>query len=105
MYRVSTAAFRKHKTCPTTDVLVLYSGSELTRGRRERVERHLGNCDFCGAEMQLLSKHYAHGDATACPAPREIPQHLRRLAEELMSQPRSTARDSSNRLAPSNASL
>jgi len=86
MYGVSTARFLKLKTCPSADLLVLYGQAELTSEREERVANHLAACDFCGAEMQLLSKHWRRD----CPAPacaREIPTHLRRLAEDLISEP------------------
>ena len=86
MYRVSTARFRKLRTCPSAEVLILYKDAVLTREREERVARHLDACDFCGAEMQLLSKHWSHD----CPVVRgtdELPTNLRRLAEDLMAEP------------------
>lgn len=86
MYSVSTAAFQKLRTCPTAEVLVLYGEAELTRERRERVAYHLSACDFCGAEMQLLSKHWT-SQCPAFPTDGEIPSHLRRLAEDIMSEP------------------
>lgn len=84
MYRASTARFRKLRTCPTSEALALYG--EAGRERGEAIERHLSACEFCGAELQLLSKHYARGRA-AFNAAREMPRHLRRLAEELLAQP------------------
>ena len=86
MYRVSTARFLKRRTCPSADVLISYGEAELTREREERVAGHLADCDFCGAEMQLLSKHWSH-DHPAHQRSCEMPSHLRRLAEELMAAP------------------
>ena len=85
MYRVSTARFMKMKTCPSAEVLLLYGGAGLTREREQRVAGHLAACDFCGAEMELLSKHWRR-DIPAPACAREMPSHLRRLAEDLMSQ-------------------
>ena len=48
-----------------------------------RVASHLDECDFCGAELQLLTRH--------APAEQEeyqlsdMPPHLRWLAESLLS--------------------
>jgi hypothetical protein len=50
MYRISTARFRKLRTCPSAEVLILYKDAVLTSEREERVARHLDACDFCGAE-------------------------------------------------------
>ncbi len=86
MYRVSTAGFRKLRTCPTSEVLILYRESYLTSKRREKVARHLDACDFCGAELQLLVKHW-NRDCPSRISTCEIPVHLRRLAEELMAEP------------------
>ena len=86
MYRVSTARFLKLKTCPSADVLIMYGEAELTHEREERVASHLSDCDFCGAEMQLLSKHWRH-DLPALQRQPEMPSHVQRLAEELMAVP------------------
>lgn len=86
MYGVSTARFIKMHHCPSAEVLILYGEAGLTSEREERVASHLAACDFCGAEMQLLSKHWRR-DFPAPPRAREIPAHLRRLAEELISEP------------------
>lgn len=86
MHSVSTARFRKLRTCPPAEVLILYREADLTRARRETVARHLDTCDFCVAEMQLLSKHWSR-DCPALTAACEMPAHLRRLAEELMAEP------------------
>ena len=86
MYRVSTARFLKRRTCPSADVLILYREAELTREREERVASHLSDCDFCGAELQMLSKHWRH-DLPGLQRPTEMPSHLRHLAEELMAVP------------------
>ena len=86
MYYVSTARFQKLRTCPSAEVLIEYKDAGLPRARKARVARHLAVCEFCSAELQLLSKHRAD----YCPISRfadEIPTHLRRLAEELLAQP------------------
>lgn len=76
-----TAAFCKQKTCPSAEVLLLYHEAGLTWEKRLEVAAHLAACDFCGAEMQLLSKHppsNVYGETV------KMPLHLRRLAEALL---------------------
>ena len=78
-----TAWFRKLRTCPRTETLLTFSASGCGVGR---VAEHVKSCDFCGAEMQLLSRH-------APPAPPlpfaalAMPEPLRRLAEDILAEP------------------
>lgn len=83
----STARFRKLRSCPSTEALLLHGLTPSTGGRRDSVAAHLSACDFCGAEMQLLS-HFPPPTTNALPfvAP-EIPHALLRLAEDLMDEP------------------
>jgi hypothetical protein len=50
------------------------------------VAEHLAACDFCGAEAQLLSRFAQPADALPFAAI-SIPAPLRRLAEDLLSEP------------------
>ena len=81
----STAKFRKLKTCPSTEMLVLYKDAGLAIERQRKVADHLGVCDFCEAEMQLLSLHLTLATAAAVKT-LEMPLNLRRLAEDLMDE-------------------
>ena len=83
MNRVSTARFRKLRTCPSAEVLIKYGQAELACETEERVSHHLASCDFCGAEMQLLSKHWRR-DFPALKGAGEMSLSLRRLAEDLL---------------------
>ena len=83
MNRVSTARFRKLRTCPSAEVLIKYGQAELACETEERVSHHLASCDFCGAEMQLLSKHWRR-DFPALKAAGDMSLSLRRLAEDLL---------------------
>jgi len=83
----STANFRKTRTCPAAAVLLRYGRGALTGERRAAVAAHVAACDFCGAEAQMLSR-FAPLTTKALPfvaAP--LPQHLRRLAEDLLARP------------------
>jgi hypothetical protein len=79
----STACYRKLRTCPRTETLLTFSADGCGVGR---VAEHVKNCDFCGAEMQLLSRHAP--PATALPfAALAMPEPLRRLAEDILAEP------------------
>lgn len=83
----STARFRKLRSCPSTEALLLHGRATGTGARREAVAAHLSTCDFCGAEMQLLS-HFPPPPTNALPfVALEVPRALLRLAEDLMDEP------------------
>jgi hypothetical protein len=83
MGSISTANFCKHKTCPSAEMLLGYTQATLTRELRQQMSAHLDACDFCDAEMYLLSKFPPTG-AAAYPAAK-IPRALYRLAKDLLS--------------------
>src|SRR5205085_9150600 len=82
MGSVSTATFCKRKTCPTAELLLLYHDAVLARTFTREVAAHLAACDFCAAELYLLSKF----PPLSLPnyAPVVIPAPLYRLAKELL---------------------
>ncbi len=86
MTSLSTALFRKLRSCPSAEALLHFSEEEGGVREGEAVlAAHLATCDFCGAEQQLLARHAPCACASA-EAP-EMPPHLRRLAEDLLAQP------------------
>lgn len=77
-----TTIFCKQLTCPSSQTLLSYGAASLAAEVKIKVTTHLAGCDFCGAELQLLTRHkplaterYEH---TKMPAP------LRYLAESLL---------------------
>jgi hypothetical protein len=83
MSSTSTAGFRKLLTCPQSEALVTFC---LDSQAAARVAEHVAACDFCGAEAQLLSRFAQPADALPFAAP-AMPAPLRRLAEEILSEP------------------
>jgi hypothetical protein len=82
MGSVSTATFCKRKTCPSSEMLLLYHDAVLARTLDSTVAAHLAECDFCNAELFMLAK---------CPpatlpqyAPAALPEPLHRLAKALL---------------------
>ncbi len=80
----TTARFRKLRTCPRTETLLTFSAVAPRGGR---VAEHVRSCDFCGAEMQLLSRHAPPADTLPFAAPFAMPDFLRRLAEDILAEP------------------
>ena len=83
----STARFRKLRTCPGSETILTFClGARGASGGGTSVAEHLTACDFCGAEAQLLSLHAPPAEALPF-ADLPLPAHLRRLAEDLLSEP------------------
>jgi glutaredoxin len=75
--------FRKRASCPSSQELLGYNLSSVTDEQRSRVKAHLLSCDFCNAELQLLTRHRVDVEEDALV---EMPAQLRRLAERLLRQ-------------------
>jgi hypothetical protein len=78
----SITVFSKQATCPSAEMLVSYHTLNLSFGVAETVTEHLSSCEFCSAELKLLSTHPPAAEEEYSAA--EIPAHLRSLAEALM---------------------
>jgi anti-sigma factor RsiW len=81
--------FCKTARCPTSQALLAYHRFDLAAKDRASIESHLASCDFCSAELQLLT-HY-RGDAEQYSFA-EMPSQLRRLAEDLLKRSTATIR-------------
>jgi hypothetical protein len=73
--------FRKSAHCPASEILLAYRKSEATRSEKAFVEAHLGFCEFCSAELQLLNR-YRYGAEEIVLS--QVPADLRKLAEDLL---------------------
>src|SRR6266550_3735515 len=83
MGSLSGSDFRKKWRCPSSQVLVSYHQRELSDWQMSQVASHLATCDFCAAELQLLSKFPLAEHCNESPA---MPAHLRALAEALLTR-------------------
>jgi hypothetical protein len=77
----SIILFCKQATCPSSETLLTYQRVGLAAAQRAWVASHLASCDFCGAELQLLTKYSPTSEKYA---QTNIPLNLRRLAEALL---------------------
>ncbi|MDT7688787.1 MAG: hypothetical protein QOJ70_37 [Acidobacteriota bacterium] len=82
----STARFRKLRTCPRSETLLTFCLGARSVAPTGRVAEHIESCEFCGAEVQLLSRH-APPAGTLPFAAHSLPAPLRRLAEDLLTEP------------------
>jgi hypothetical protein len=73
--------FCKTVRCPTSQALLEYCGSFMSPGEQARVKRHLESCDFCNAELQLLTCCQTEAEEYSFV---EMPAPIRRLAEDLL---------------------
>jgi hypothetical protein len=91
MVAVTITTFCKRQTCPATELLLLYHDAALDPISERVVAAHLAECDFCGAELFLLTKYPPHSLPRYRRAP--VPEQLYRLARLLLgSAPRVASR-------------
>ncbi len=80
--------FRKRISCPSSETLLAYRRSCLDSKETAQIETHLAGCDFCSAELQLLTCHRNQSEEYTLA---EMPTQLRRLAEDLLRRKGSSA--------------
>jgi anti-sigma factor RsiW len=73
--------FCKTADCPTSQVLLAYRRSLLTPKDGDYLESHLASCDFCSAELQLLTRYRSEAEEYSFA---EMPAQLHRLAKNLL---------------------
>jgi len=73
--------FCKTARCPTSQALLAYHRSALATEGHVYIKDHLASCDFCSAELQLLTQYRNDVEAYSFA---EMPSQLRRLAEDLL---------------------
>jgi hypothetical protein len=84
MISLRVIKFCKQAACPSSETLVSYQACALATEQRIRVASHLCECDFCGAEAQLLRAH-PPVEAETC-ALTDMPSNLRWLAQSMLSK-------------------
>ena len=77
----SPQTFCKTTRCPSSETLLRYRRHLVTIRERLSIDKHLRDCDFCSAELQLLKRHGSEyeDDRTA-----EMPLNLRQFAATLL---------------------
>ena len=73
--------FCKTAECPTSQALLAYRRSFMAPTNMAYIETHLASCDFCSAELQLLTRYRSEAEKYSFA---EMPAQLRRLAEDLL---------------------
>ncbi len=83
MNSLRATKFYKQATCPTSEMLLSYHVLASTE-QHKRVAAHLATCDFCSAELQLLTEHPPCEDVDLFTEEALMPLTLRRLAEAIL---------------------
>jgi hypothetical protein len=78
-----TSLFCKTAECPASQALLAYRRSLLSPKELALIESHVGSCDFCSAELQLLARYHCEAEDYSFA---EMPIQLRRLAEALLNR-------------------
>jgi hypothetical protein len=81
--------FCKTARCPTSQALLAYHRSPLPTKGPVYIKDHLASCDFCSAELQLLTQYCNDVEEYSFA---EMPAQLRRLAEDLLKTGTATIR-------------
>src|SRR6266849_3996304 len=76
-----TTLFHKKVGCPSSQSLLEYDRLRPGSALSLRIEAHLASCDFCNAELQLLTRYRDTQDEYSFA---EMPSQLRKLAERLL---------------------
>jgi hypothetical protein len=82
MKTTDAPSFCKQASCPSAETLLSYQTLKLETARKALVKTHLAGCDFCCAELQLLSECPQADECETQFA--EIPLPLLRLAQEIL---------------------
>jgi hypothetical protein len=82
MISLSVIKFCKRAACPSSETIVSYQTCALAAEQRISIASHLCECDFCGAEAQLLKAHPPVETETC--AFTDMPLNLRWLAQSLL---------------------
>lgn len=73
--------FKKKWDCPSSEDLTSYQQRNLANWQNSHIVTHLAKCDYCAAELQLLSKFPLADYSYESPP---MPASLRALAEALL---------------------
>ena len=81
MNELKKTIFCKCKSCPSANLLLSYSNQKAAENDCAAVIWHLGECEFCRAELHFLRAHAPTEETVKLP---EMPFQLRQLAEVLL---------------------
>ena len=86
MIATSVKLFSKKLSCPSSNLLLLFSRGALAREINTLIRHHLTTCDFCYSEIPLLA-FYSVPSRGECRVP-DLPINLRVLAESILGRDR-----------------
>lgn len=81
MVSIKMIAFCKNSNCPSSEKLLAFQKGETRISVSEYIKRHLMECEFCTAEVELYARYPQSDDPVGKP---EIPPYLFELADALL---------------------
>jgi hypothetical protein len=84
MFSLRMVNFRKSAQCPSSQELLAYQNSELAPRDQLDVQRHIIDCEFCEAEIELYADYPLAVEEDCNTSVGEIPHALYQLAEALL---------------------
>ena len=81
MVSIRMINFRKNQHCPSSEKLLAFQKGETRTSVGEFIKRHLTDCEFCSAEVELYAR-YPQSDDPVGKA--EMPPYLFELADALL---------------------
>lgn len=83
MFSLRMVNFRKSAQCPASEELLAYQNGELSPRDQLDVHRHIIDCEFCEAEVELYTDYPVATDECSS-AVGEMPRALYELADALL---------------------
>ena len=84
MFSLRMVNFRKNPECPSSQKLLAYQNGELSPCDQIDIHRHIIDCEFCEAEVDLYADYPLAAEDECNAAVGEIPHALYELAEALL---------------------
>ena len=81
MVSIRMINFRKNQHCPSSEKLLAFQNGETRTSVGEFIKRHLIDCEFCSAEVELYAR-YPQSEEPVGKA--DIPPYLFELADALL---------------------
>jgi hypothetical protein len=82
MFSLKMINFCKNANCPPSQSLLAFQKGETIDGENETIRVHLGDCEFCAAEVEFYARYPQSEDVCT---ETKIPFPLFQLAEALLS--------------------
>lgn len=81
---IKMMTFCKSPKCPSSETLLAFQRGEISGAPAQKIEEHMGGCEFCPAEVEFYTRFPQSDEPTGMTATVEIPVPLFQLAQALL---------------------